>query len=279
MKLAVITGTTSGIGKAAALSLAKGGVNVVAVSRDRGKGEAVVAELKRLAGAPNVELLVCDMSARSSIRAAVEEFKQRHESVNILVNCAAMFSPKRIITSDGLELMFATNYLGPFLLTNLLLDRLEAGAPARIINVTAPSTVKPDFDDLQGERSFNAARLFGASKAAELLFTYALAEKLRGKNVTVNAFHPGVVRGTNLMKQAPTPMRVVSSMLNAFVSISPEQAGESLVDLATNERFAAVTGQLIYQSQPMKAPFQGDQEAQARLWTESLKLVGLSQEQ
>jgi len=271
--ICLVTGTTSGLGRATAVELAKLGATVVVAARDKTKGEAAVAEIKRASGNPNLDLLVCDLSLQASTRAAAEEFQRRHERLNVLINNAAVFVGKRALTRDGLELMFATNHLGPFLLTLLLLERLEAGAPARVINVSAPSTVKPDFDDLQGERKFSSAQAFGASKAGNLLFTYALALRLQGRGVTVNAYHPGIVR-TGLMRQAPAPMRLFTGILNIFGQ-TPERAAEGLVQLASSNQFEDITGQFIHNGQVLSSPFSSDTAAQERLWSESARLVGL----
>lgn len=272
-RICLVTGTTTGLGRATAVGLAELGAMVVVAARDKTKGEAAVGEIKRASGNPNLELLVCDLSLQASIRAAAEEFQRRYERLNVLINNAAVFVGKRTLTRDGLELMFATNHLGPFLLTLLLLERLEAGAPARVINVSAPSTVKPDFDDLQGERKFSSTQAFGASKAGNLLFTYALARRLEGRGVSVNAYHPGIVR-TGLMRQAPAPMRLFTGILNVFGQ-TPERAAEGLVQLASSSQFGDVTGQLIHNGQVRTGPFSADTAAQERLWSESARLLRL----
>jgi NAD(P)-dependent dehydrogenase (short-subunit alcohol dehydrogenase family) len=173
--------------------------------------------------------------------------------------------------------MFATNYLGPFLLTRLLIPRLEAAKPSRVINVSAPSSVKPDFDDLQGERKFGAIGAFGASKAEDLLFTYALARRLEGRGVTVNAYHPGIVR-TNLVRGAPTAVRIITSILNVFLAVSPRRASQGLVELATSPQFQGTTGTLVHSGKTMDAPFSDDMETQSRLWQVSCKLTGLPED-
>jgi NAD(P)-dependent dehydrogenase (short-subunit alcohol dehydrogenase family) len=273
-KICMVTGATSGIGKATALELAKLGATVVVMARDKTKGEATAMEIKRASGNPNLDMLLCDLSSQVSILAAAKEFKDRYKRLNVLINNAGMFTGKRTITSEGFELMFATNYLGPFLLTHLLLPLLEAGKPARIINVTAPSTTKPNFEDLQGERRFSAIRAFGASKAGNLLFTFALARRLKG-GVTVNAYFPGIVR-TNLMRHAPFPMRIITGVLNFFRGITPERAAEGLVVLASSSHFENTTGQLIHKGKVMASPFINDTATQEQLWQVSERLTGIN---
>lgn len=163
-KTCLVTGATSGIGKATAAALAVRGARVVLLARDPSRGKQAVADIRSATGSERIELLIGDLADMASVRQAATELKNRHQHLHVLVNSAALFTSKRQVTAEGLELMFATNYLGPFLLTNLLLDRLQAGAPARILNLTAPSTVKLDLEDLQGERRFRALYAFGATK-------------------------------------------------------------------------------------------------------------------
>ncbi|HSB47240.1 MAG TPA: SDR family oxidoreductase [Candidatus Bilamarchaeum sp.] len=272
-KICLVTGATSGIGKATALKLAKLGATVVVMSRDKTKGEATVRGIRETSDNPNVELLLCDLSSLASVRATAEEFKSRYGKLDILVNDAAVFVEKRMLTKDGLELMFATNHLGPFLLTNLLLPSFKEAS--RVINLTAPSTVRPDFDDLQGERKFSAMNAFGASKAANLLFTFALARRLKERRIAANAYHPGIVKNTNLMRQAPPLMRVFGSFLNLFFGITPESAADGVVQLASSKELEGISGELIHKGKIIEAPFKKDIVAQDRLWSESAKLAGL----
>jgi len=224
----------------------------------------------------SLELMVADLSSLPSIRNLVSDFGARYSRLEVLVNNAGVFKSSRVTTSDGFELMFATNYLGPFLLTRLLIPSLEAGSPSRIVNVTAPSTTRPNLDDLQGERKFSALGAFGASKAANLLFTYALARKLAGRGITVNAYHPGLVK-TNLNRGAPRAIRIVSGLMTTFVGRTPERASEGLVQLATSDEFSTTNGQLVHDDKVISAPFIEDKELQERLWKESCSNTGLSE--
>lgn len=274
-KVCLVTGVTSGIGNAVAWRLASAGAATALLARNRQEGERLIADIKKETGNQSVELLVCDLSSQAAIRKAVQEFKQRHKQLHVLVNNAAVFTAKRLVTADGLELMFATNYLAPFLLTNLLLDELKSSAPSRVINVTAPSTVKPNLDDLQSERKFSSPTAFGASTAAKLLLTFALDRRLKGTGVTVNAFHPGLVRGTRLMHQAPAPMRIFSSVLNVFAK-GPQAAADGLAQLALSKEFESVSGELIHNGKAIEAPFKEDVDLQERLWQISEKLTGMN---
>ncbi len=269
----LVTGATSGIGRATALGLAARGLELVLLVRDRTRGEQVAA-LAREAGAPSAEIIDCDLSLMSSVREAAAEFKSLRRRLDVLINDAAVFLSSRRITSEGHECMFATNYLGPFLLTNLLVDELAAAAPSRVINVTAPATTAPDTDDLDSERDFRAARAFGRSTAAKLLFTYALARRLQPRAVSVFAYHPGVTR-TALMRDAPAGMKVIGAVLGVTAR-TPEHAAEGLIDLALSPGFESLSGQLIHDGKPIKAPFIDDRNAQEELWRATENLTGIA---
>jgi len=236
----------------------------------------VLSEIVNQTKNQSVELMVADLSSLSSVRKLASDFGAKHSSLEVLVNNAGVFKSGRLTTPDGFELMFATNYLGPFLLTRLLIPSLEAASPARIVNVTAPSTTRPNPDDLQGERKFSTLGAFGASKAADLLFTYALARKLAGRGITVNAYHPGLVK-TSLNRGAPGAIRALSGLVNLFVGRTPEKASEGLVQLATSNDFAATNGQLVHDGKVISAPFIEDKDLQETLWTKTCALVGLSE--
>src|SRR5215207_3759200 len=169
-KVFVLTGITSGIGKALALDMAKTGERLVLVARNAERGNTVLNEISRAAPDSNLDLQLCDLSVLSSVRNLAEILKSRYETIDVLINNAGVYKRKRVITVDGFEEMFATNHLGPFLLTNLLLELLQAGVQengsAHILNITAPSTVQLDFNDLQSEKNFNSLTAFGATKMA-----------------------------------------------------------------------------------------------------------------
>jgi NAD(P)-dependent dehydrogenase (short-subunit alcohol dehydrogenase family) len=276
-KICLVTGASSGVGKATATAMADVGASVIMVCRDETRGEAARAQVVSESGNPSVDLMLADLSSLASVRGLAAEFNARYAKLDVLINDAAIFTSKRATTADGLELMFATNYLGPFLLTRLLIPRLEAAKPSRVINVSAPSSMKPDFDDLQGERKFGAIGAFGASKAEDLLFTYALARRLQGTGVTVNAYHPGIVR-TKLVRGAPAAVRIITSILNVFVGVSPKRASRGLVQLASAPQFESTTGKLVHNGKIMDAAFSDDVYIQDRLWQLSCKLTGLPEE-
>ena len=191
----LVTGATGGIGKATALGLAALGAHLAITGRDRARTEDAAREI-RAAGGGQVDVFVADLSSQSEVRRLADEVLQRLPRIDVLVNNVGGYWNTRHVTADGLEHTFALNHLAPFLLTNLLLDRLKQSAPARVVTVAshAHAMGRIDFDDLQGERSYSGARAYNQSKLANVLFTYELARRLRGTSVTANALHPGVVR-------------------------------------------------------------------------------------
>ena len=268
-KTVVITGANSGIGFATATGLARLGATVIMACRDKGRGQEARNNIISTTGNPSVELLLVDLASQQSIREAVASFKARHNRLDVLINNAAVFKFTRAVSPDGLELMFAVNHLGPFLLTNLLLDVLQASAPARVLTVTAPSTVPLDFDDLQGERKFSAAQAFGASKMCNLLFTYELARRVEGAGVTANATHPGLAK-SNLMREANPIMRWIANLMSG----APEKAAETPVYLASAPEVATVSGQFFRDKKPINSnAYSHDRAVQNRLWEISATLA------
>jgi len=274
-KICLVTGSTSGLGKATAFALAQQQATVILGCRDKQRGEAVLAEIKAGSPAANVDLLLLDLSVQQSVRSAVTELENRYDHLDVLINNAAVFKRHRTLTADGYETMFATNHLGPFLLTNLLLERLKAATSARILTITAPSTTRIAFEDLQGEHKFRALQAFGASKAANLLFTYELAHRLASSNVTVNAFYPGIVK-TPLMREAPAPLR----WLNPVFGQSPEPVAQSVVYYASSPEVQAMTGLFFNKGmQPIdSSPYTKNRAVQQQLWEASMALAPLKVE-
>jgi NAD(P)-dependent dehydrogenase (short-subunit alcohol dehydrogenase family) len=270
-KVCVVTGANRGIGKATSVCLARRGATVVMASRSKERGEAALSEVKELSGSDSVQLMICDLSSLSSVRHMAMELLKQQDKLYLLVNNAAVFTKKRQVTEDGLEGMFATNYLGPFLLTNLVLGQLKAGSPSGIVTLSAPSTTKLDFDDLQSEKRFSSLHAFGATKTADLLFTYELARRLEGTGVTANAYFPGVTK-TDLMKSAPVFAKVVTSLSGK----SPERAAEGLCTLTSSKQLEGITGKFLKGTGVSESNhYTRDPAVQQQLWTVSAKLAGL----
>lgn len=278
-KVFVVTGTTSGIGKALALDLAKTGETVVIVARDAERGNAVLEEVRLGTQNPNIDLQLCDLSILSSVRNLAEILRSQYETIDVLINNASVYKRKRLVTVDGFEEMFATNHLGPFLLTNLVLEKLQAAVrangSARVLNITAPSTVPLNFDDLHGEKTFNSLTAFGTTKMANLLFTFELARRLENTGITVNAIHPGLAR-SGLMKEAFFLMR----LLTRLMSPAPEKVTSGILQAATAPEFEKTTGKFLHTGKEIDAPaYAHDRSVQQRLWEISEQLTGLSSTQ
>lgn len=272
-KICVITGASAGIGKVAALRLAELGARIVMVCRDRQKGEMARDEIKRQSGNASVELLLCDLSSQKQIRRLAEEFKATHDRLDVLLNNAGLYLPKRTTTEDGFEMTFAVNHLAYFLLTNLLLDLLKKSAPSRIVNVSSAAHFygKMEFDNLQGERKYGGVAAYNNSKLANVLFTRELSRRLEGTNVTANCLHPGAV-ATSIFRNLPKP---IEWLIKAF-TMSPERGAETSVYLASSPDVETVTGK-YFDNKQEKYPSRlaQDDELARQLWQVSEEMTGL----
>jgi NAD(P)-dependent dehydrogenase (short-subunit alcohol dehydrogenase family) len=276
-KVCMVTGATSGIGKATALGLARIGATVVMVSRDRARGEAAQSEIKTKSGNNAVDLLIADLSSQQSIRQLAENFKRNYTQLHVLINNAGVFMLTRRETVDGLEMTFAVDYLAPFLLTNLLLDVLKASAPARIVNVSSESHEAGyiKMDDLQAKKGYRPMRVYGQAKLALVLFTYELARRLQGTGVTANCLHPGFV-ATNFAQRDLWPIARTAAKLVFFFGTSPEEGAKTPIYLASSPDVEGVTGKYFVKSIPKRStPISYDESLQQQLWEESAKLVNL----
>ncbi|HVD45815.1 MAG TPA: SDR family oxidoreductase [Candidatus Limnocylindria bacterium] len=270
-KVAMVTGANSGMGKEISLALAGKGATVVMVCRDPDKGESARADVQQNTGNGAVELLVADLSSQQSIRNLVREFAAHHDKLNVLVNNAGVLLPKRTETVDGVETVFATNHLGPFLLTNLLLPMLTAGAPARVVTVSSSveGMGKIDFDDLQSAKSYDVSGSYNASKLANLLFTYELSRRLKGTGITANAVEPGFVK-TNL--KVPFPFSLFSFMRGSAVD-----GARPTVFLASSPEVEGVSGKYFSHKgvATKSSKTSNDEDVARRLWETSAKLTHL----
>jgi len=275
----LVTGGTGGIGKATAAGLAGLGAAVVIVGRDRRRSEAAAAEIRHESGSQSVDLLLADVSVQAEVRGLAEQILARHPRLDVLVNNVGGYWATHRITADGLEHTFAVNHLAPFLLTNLLLERLVHSAPARIVTVSsgAQAMGRIDFDDLQAERDYSGQRAYSQSKLANVLFTYELARRLQGTGVTATVLHPGVVR-TNFGMDDPTRlMRPLLRVVRPFMK-PPARGARTSIYLASSPEVEGVTGQYFANSKPKRSAKRSyDAEAAARLWQVSAELVGLAE--
>jgi retinol dehydrogenase-12 len=264
-KVCVVTGATSGIGKATAAELARQGAQVILVGRDRGRAEATAAELAT-AGPLPPRLELADLSSMAEVRALADRL-DKLDRIDVLINNAGLVAGQRRVTVDGFEEVFAVNHLAPFLLTTLLLGRLTASAPARVITVTsdAHTAAHLDLDNPQPEHGWESWRAYANSKLANILFTRELARRLEGTGVTANCAHPGVVR-TRFGREARFPMRVGLMLARPFL-LSPQRGAATIVYLATSPDVAGATGGYYVKSR-LREPSAAarDDAAAQRLW-------------
>lgn len=276
-KTALITGGTGGIGKATAIGLARPGARVGIVGRDATRAEAAAADIRAESGNPAVDVFVADMSSQADVRRLAAEVLAAYPRLDVLVNNVGGFWNHRHTTVDRLEHTFAVNHLAPFLLTNLLLERLIASAPARVVTVSsgAQSLGSIDFDDLQGERSYSGQRAYNQSKLANVMFAYELARRLAGTRVTATVLHPGVTRTNFAAEDQPKWMELIGPVGRPFMK-SPARGASTPIYLASSPDVEGVTGRYFANRKPKasnKASY--DTDAAARLWEVSDGLVGL----
>lgn len=267
-KVYMVTNVTSALGKAIALGLAASGATVILVARGDSNGQEVEREIALATQNPNLDLQLSDLSSLSSVRNLAEIINSKFDKIDVLINNNMVYRKQRSLTMDGFEEMFAANYLGPFLLTNLLLDRLRASGSARILNITTPTLGQLDFEDLQGERRFNSMGTFNATRRAMLLFTYELAQRLEGSGVSINAIYPGLVR-SEILKEARLPVRLLAWLF----AMTPGRAAEEIVRVGLDPAFENVHGKFLKRGMGIQPDAGPDQGLQQRLWELSEKLT------
>lgn len=277
-KLIVITGASDGIGLEAASQLAAQGHHLVLVGRTPAKVDAAVRRLREESPASPVESHLCDNTSLADVRGLAHELLAAYPRIDVLINNAGTVFDKRTLTRDGIEATFQVNHLAGFLLTELLLDRLVASAPARIVTTAsiAHFSATMDFDDLGFRRRYQILRAYGRSKLANVLHTRALARRLEGTGVTVNCLHPGAV-STNIWSGAPWFARPVLSVARRMMMISPETGGARIAHLATSPEVEGLTGG-YYEQDTLTEPAElaRDEAVAARLEAVSRELVGLT---
>jgi NAD(P)-dependent dehydrogenase (short-subunit alcohol dehydrogenase family) len=270
-KVCIVTGANTGIGKATATALARQGAQVILACRDQARGEAALTDVKRDSGSAMVSLELLDLGSLASIRAFAGRFKAAGRPLHVLVNNAATVPTVRGVTVDGFETQFGVNHLGPFLLTNLLLDVMKASAPSRVVNVSSSihNGAALDFDDLQNTRKYKTFAVYGQSKLANLYFTYELARRLQGSGVSVNALHPGVI-STELARDMPAPFRLMTRLFFK----SPDKGARTSVYLASSPEAANVTGKYFIDCRPVESsPVSRDPAVARQLWEISERLT------
>lgn len=281
----IITGANAGVGKAAALQLAATGATVVLACRSAARGAEALADIKRITGNQNICMMQVDLSSQLSIRDFAAAFKNRFTRLDVLIHNAANFDlslKSPVMTADGIETIFATNHVGPFLLTHLLLDVLKASAPSRIITVASKGlmmypSLEIEFDNLMGERKFSPQHAYYHAKLAQVMFTYTLAQRLKGSGVTANC-----VRVTNVALPDDRLTHLSDFQRKIYqikrnMAISPEKMAETYVYLATNPAVAEISGgywdENNQQVKSSKKSYNWD--AWQKLWRESERLAGI----
>jgi retinol dehydrogenase-14 len=274
-KTVLITGGTGGIGKAAAVGLASMGARVGITGRDQARAELAAAAIAKESRNPSVDVFVADMSSQAEVRRLAHDILAAYPRLDVLLNNVGGFWAHRHVTADGLEHTFALNHLAPFLLTNLLLDRLIASAPARVVTVSsgAQSMGRIDFDDLMGELKYSGSRAYNQSKLANVMFTYELAKRLEGTGVTSTALHPGLT-STAFSAEDPALSWLVT-ILRPFMK-SPKRGAETPVYLSSSPEAEGLTGKYFANRKAKESHKSSyDTAITARLWQVSADLVGL----
>lgn len=273
-KICLVTGATFGIGRETALGLAHQGAQVVVVGRSESRTRTTVEYIKRESGKTHVESFVADLSSTAEVRKLAAAFKAKYPRLDVLVNNAGGIFTERQVTVDGFERTWALNHLAYFTLTLELLDVLKASAPSRVVNVSSAMHLRGelDFDDTQGEKKFNGSDLYSQSKLANVLFTNALARRLEGTGVTVNALHPGVV-ATGFGHNNRGPVKWFFTLAKPFL-ISPGKGAATSLYLATSPDVEGVTGKYFAKCKEAKSSRTARDEAiQERLWALSEQQV------
>jgi len=271
-KIVLITGATSGIGKETTQGLASLGATIVFTTRDNLKGEKTKKKLITSTYNKNIHMLKCDLASFESIRDCCKEFKSKYDKLHVLINNAGVWDFKRRESKDGIENIFATNYLAPFLMTNLLLDVFKKSNPSRIINVTSGmhyGTI--NFDDIEFKQKFSGAKAYRQSKLGLILFTRLLAKKLEGTGVTVNCVQPGMTK-TELGRDAGGFSRFIFKLMGK----DPKIGAETSIYLASSSDVENITGEYFVKKIIKRSSKESyDMDLAKRLWDVSKKYVKL----
>ncbi len=281
-KICLITGANRGIGKITAFELAKLEAHVIMVCRDLEKGTKAQKEIMEQSGNPDIDLYIVDLASQSSIRKFASNFSNKYKELHVLINNAGTITKKWTLTEDGIEKTFAVNHLGPFLLTNLLLDLLIAGSPSRIITVSSGMHHKEaiNFDDLHSRDKYGNLKMYSISKLANIQFTYHLNQQLKNsgkKNVTVNVVHPGFTRTKFGRKGLSLLQNIGLRLIHPIMAISPEKGAETTIYLASSPEVREISGEYFVKKKiAQSSPISYNRKEQERLWTISEQMTGFT---
>ncbi len=267
-KVCLITGATSGVGRATASELAEMGAAVIGVGRDSIKCTDVSSEIRNSSGNPNVEFLVADLSNQDQVRQLVRDFEARFDRLDVLINNAGAFFLRRKLSPQGIEMTWALNHLNYFLLTNLLLEQIKASPQARIVNVASGAHYrgKIHFNDLNLEKGYNGWKAYCQSKLANVLFTYELVRRLDDQGVTVNSLTPGFV-ATRIGHNTGPVLKYLVSLVQKLGGKTPEEGAETITYLASSPFVHGITGKFFIDKKAVNSsPISYDRETAQRLW-------------
>ena len=274
-KVCLVTGATAGIGKITATALASKGAEVIICGRNQRKTEDTIQYIKSETGNKSVHYLLADFSDLQQVRKLAESFTERFTRLDVLVNNAGAFFNSRTETPYGVEMTLLVNHLAPFLLTNLLLEKILNSSPARIVNVSSEGHQQGqmDFDDLGFNRGYFGMKAYGRSKLANILFTYELARRIADSSVTVNALHPGHV-ATDIWKNSFPLIGPALKRIMSLIALTPEQGADNSIYLASSPEVEGMTGKYFVKREPVQSsPISYDKKVAQRLWEISEKLT------
>ncbi len=277
-KTCVVTGATSGIGEAAAHHLAAMGAHVVIVGRDPGRCAAAVDAIRAATGNRAAEAIVADLSSLAEVRRLAAELTDRFPRIDVLSNNAGAYFARRHESAEGLEMTWALNVLAPFLLTHLLLGRLEASAPSRVVNTSSAAHERAHLhpDDLDGHPKHAGFRAYGRSKLALNLLTYEFARRLDPNRVTVNAYHPGFVASRFGWNNGAVYRGAIRFLSRTF-GVTVEAGADTLVYLASAPEVAGTTGRYFYERREVPtSPQSYDRALAKQVWDVCARETGVT---
>ncbi len=277
-KVVMVTGANSGVGKVAARELAKTGATVVMLCRNKLRGEQARQEIIQASGNPDVELLLCDLASREQIRQAVSDFKTRHLQLDILLNNAGFVASGYSRSDDGLEMTMAVNHFGPFLLTNLLLDRLQAAKNARVVNVSSEANrfSGAGQEDIIYGKGYSNMKAYNFSKLANIMFTHEIAKRWASYGIVSSACHPGFVNSAFFSK-FKGPTKVFLLLARPFM-VTSEEGAETPLYLCLSDAVGKINGKYFKNKKVATANPDGFNDGYTtRLWQTSEEVTGLKQ--